>query len=71
MPNGFNNTCGIVKELGGSSVSVFALALCFDEAPNIFPYCLQLKSVRRLATSKRASFDGFEPYPLSRGSGRI
>ena len=52
-------------------MSVFALPLCFDEAPNIFPYCLQLKSIHRLATSKRASFDRFGPYPLSKGSGRI
>ena len=71
MPNGFDNTWGIVKESGGSLVYVFALALCFDEAPNIFLYCLQLKFVCRLATSKKASFYEFRPYPLSKGSGRI
>ena len=71
MPNGFDNTWGIVKESGGSSVSIFALALCLDEAPNIFLYCLQLKSICRLAMSKRASFGEFGPYPISKGSGRI
>lgn len=41
----------------------------FGGSPNIFSYCLQCKPICRLATSMRASFDEFGPYPLSKGSG--
>ena len=67
MPNGFDNTRGVVRESSVLLVFIFHCLVGFSYISYMFLFCFQLKSVRKLTTNKRASLG---EYPLSKGNGR-
>ena len=70
MPNGFDNTRGVVRESSVLLVFIFHYLVGFSYISYMFLFCFQLKSVRKLTTNKRASLGEFGRYPLSKGNGR-
>ena len=69
MPDEFNNTWGIVRESGVSFVFFISTS---SASVNTYTFCcFQLRSVRRLLTSRRALLGVSWRFPSTSGSGKI
>ena len=70
MPDGFDNTWGIVRESGVSFVFIFTIPSTFVMYLTSPYFIFQPKSVHKLATNRRFSSVVSWRFLLNKGSGR-